>query len=168
MSGQLPTSSSNNPTVFATATSSTPSPRPNLDLSSLPAYIDKDAGRGYLYLETLPVNKDAWLQEVQGYERLSKPGHPNLLKYHGGHYYCGQRCIALDPADTHGVVHRDIKLENILLTASQEALISDLRISDALEENGHATGDMGTYGFKAPGMKGKYTAKVDAFSFGAL
>ncbi|KAF9540652.1 hypothetical protein EC957_003937 [Mortierella hygrophila] len=196
------------------------------------AYVDKDAGRGYLYLTTLSAgeqgtiikvlaidedwgydreivlkifsneNQASWLQEVQGYERVSNPGHPNVLKYYGGFYYCRQRCIALDLADPNlqehemanreqmsrrhiqdlargichglnylhsmGVVHRDIKPENILLTESQEALVSDLGLSDALDENGEATGDNGTDGFRAPEIEGTYTTKVDAFSFGAL
>ncbi|KAF9124078.1 hypothetical protein BGX30_001112, partial [Mortierella sp. GBA39] len=99
-------------------------------VAPLEAYVDKDAGRGYLYLKTLSAgdqgtiikvlaidedwedereivlkifsseNKASWLQEVQGYERVSNPGHPNVLKYYGGFYYCHQRCIALDLADT--------------------------------------------------------------------
>ncbi|KAG9069769.1 hypothetical protein KI688_009094 [Linnemannia hyalina] len=99
-------------------------------VTPLEAYVDTDAGRGYLYLTTLSAgeqgtiikvlaidedweddreivlkifsnaNQASWLQEVQGYERVSNPGHPNVLKYYGGFYYCRQRCIALDLADT--------------------------------------------------------------------
>ncbi|KAF9541079.1 hypothetical protein EC957_003406 [Mortierella hygrophila] len=110
-------------------------------VNPLEAYVDKDAGRGYLYLTTLSageqgtiikvlaidedweddreivlkifssVNKESWLQEVQGYERVSNPGHPNVLKYYGGFYYCDQRCIAMDLADSnlqeHEVANRD-------------------------------------------------------------
>ncbi|KAF9147808.1 hypothetical protein BG015_010501 [Linnemannia schmuckeri] len=136
-------------------------------------------------------NAEIWLQEVQGYEKISKPGHPNILRYCGGFYYCGQWCIVLDlagmtprqlkKADRNwmlkhhiqclardifqelnyvhnmGVVNRDSKPENTLLTASWGALVPDLGMSDAVDETELAIGDMGTGEFKAPEIEGSYT-----------
>ncbi|KAG9069767.1 hypothetical protein KI688_009092 [Linnemannia hyalina] len=48
-------------------------------------------------------------------------------------------CHRLNYLHSMGVVHWDIKPEKILLVASREALVSNLGLSDALDENGQAT-----------------------------
>ena len=86
-----------------------------------------------------------------------------------------QLCESLQAAHDAGVIHRDIKPHNILLTRSGEIRITDFGIAQVQQEGGDngltKTGAvMGTWGFMAPEQKSdakNVDARADLYSVGA-
>ncbi|CAN6337026.1 unnamed protein product [Urochloa humidicola] len=71
------------------------------------------------------------------------------------------------------LIHRDVKLDNILLNAGLEAKIADFGLSKAFNhDNGQAVMERiaGTYGYMDPEYRatGNPTAKSDVYSFGVI
>ena len=88
-----------------------------------------------------------------------------------------QICQALSYLHAHKIVHRDIKLENVLLSNSEiataKAKLADFGLSQHLSEaenRGSAQAMVGTRGYLAPEVaKGQlYTTKADLWSLGCL
>uniref|UniRef100_A0A1D1YSR6 non-specific serine/threonine protein kinase n=2 Tax=Anthurium amnicola TaxID=1678845 RepID=A0A1D1YSR6_9ARAE len=69
-----------------------------------------------------------------------------------------------------GILHRDLKSENLLLGEDMHVKVADFGISCLESQRGSAKGFMGTYRWMSPEMiKGKqYTRKVDVYSFGIV
>ena len=85
-----------------------------------------------------------------------------------------QLCESLQAAHDAGVIHRDIKPHNILLTRSGEIRITDFGIAQVQQEGDNGltkTGAvMGTWGFMAPEQKSdakNVDARADLYSVGA-
>lgn len=71
------------------------------------------------------------------------------------------------------IIHRDVKPQNILLTASMKAKVADFGISMFRTEKGSPykmTGETGTYRYMAPEVlrSEEYDHKVDIWSFGMV
>lgn len=94
-------------------------------------------------------------------------------------------CQALAFVHSHGIVHRDIKLNNILLTPERHVVLSDFGISKVLEEklrkdvdvtntlstvSGSGKLIMGTKGYMAPEVLrgGEVTPAADVYSLGVV
>ncbi|KAI4341401.1 hypothetical protein MLD38_026130 [Melastoma candidum] len=84
--------------------------------------------------------------------------------------------IALDIAHgmqylhSQGVLHRDLKSENILLSEDMCVKVADFGISCLESQTGSAKGFTGTYRWMAPEMikEKHHTKKVDVYSFGIV
>ncbi|KAF8930785.1 hypothetical protein BGZ47_000389 [Haplosporangium gracile] len=70
------------------------------------------------------------------------------------------------------IVHRDIKSDNILLSASREILIADFGVAGRVNKRGELKGFMGTPPFMAPEITRekscRYRMSVDCYSLGML
>ncbi|KAL8141968.1 hypothetical protein V2J09_015000 [Rumex salicifolius] len=69
-----------------------------------------------------------------------------------------------------GVLHRDLKSENLLLGADMTVKVADFGISCLESQCGSAKGFTGTYRWMAPEMikEKQHTKKVDVYSFGIV
>ncbi len=85
--------------------------------------------------------------------------------------------VAIDYAHRAGVIHRDLKPQNIVIDAAGEPRIIDFGIakrlgleSDPAQAAGRAEGALGTYGYMSPEQLrgGPFDGRTDVFSLGAL
>ncbi|KAJ8903585.1 hypothetical protein NDN08_004689 [Rhodosorus marinus] len=65
------------------------------------------------------------------------------------------------------IIHRDIKPGNVLLSESNECLLTDFGFSRFIDSDGRMTGETGSYKYMAPEVvrHGPYSAKADTYSF---
>mmetsp|Transcript_88039 Transcript_88039/g.107832 ORF Transcript_88039/g.107832 Transcript_88039/m.107832 type:complete len:268 (-) Transcript_88039:410-1213(-) len=90
--------------------------------------------------------------------------------------YFNQLCHAVITCHEYGIIHRDIKPQNILLGYNYELKLTDFGLSKILNENEIYNGTpimntyVGTMGYQAPEIiEGQiYTNKVDIFSIGVV
>jgi len=87
-------------------------------------------------------------------------------------FYAAEILLGLEHLHEHGIVYRDLKLENLLLTPDGHIKITDFGLSkEGMHTDTSSTGTFcGTPEYMAPEMlQGKgYTTAVDWWSFGAL
>ena len=105
------------------------------------------------------------------------------LRYHMNHaperrlneervkFYTRCLCEALVEVHAAGIIHRDIKPDNIVIKANGYCLLTDFGISKVMDENGTCTGSSGTRSYMPPEALRKpfvQTKKVDSYSLGVL
>ncbi|AOG60727.1 serine/threonine protein kinase [Spiroplasma helicoides] len=85
-------------------------------------------------------------------------------------YYFGALCIAIDDAHKLGIVHRDIKPDNVLLTKSGEVKLGDFGISIMEGVSKEENKVVGTPRYMAPEVitKKKPTPQSDIYSLGIM
>ncbi|GAB5358720.1 hypothetical protein AAMO2058_000482900 [Amorphochlora amoebiformis] len=83
-------------------------------------------------------------------------------------FYAAQVLLGLEHIHAHGVIYRDLKLENVLLDHWGNARLSDLGLAVVTDKP--IKGYAGTPGYTAPEMiaNHRYTNAVDIFSFGVM
>ena len=79
-------------------------------------------------------------------------------------------CTALEICHRHGIIHRDIKDENIFISADGVFKLGDFGIAMKLSQTGRTAAMRGTPIFMAPEIYhgGKYNASVDIYSLGIV
>ncbi len=104
------------------------------------------------------------LQLVDGSARGPLSMEENLL-------VCRQICEALAHAHDNRVVHRDVKLDNVMLTQSLQVKLLDFGLAKALDENPHASQFIvGTPSYMSPEQLagGIVDERTDIYSLGVL
>ena len=125
-----------------------------------------DAGYGYYYFTMEYVKGENLKQRIERAEN-------RVIPFHDGLEILYNTCLGLNFAHQMGVVHRDLKPDNILLTENGRAKISDFGLARSMDvEKGlTATGDtVGTPYYMAPEqLRGdKPDARVDIYALGIL
>lgn len=79
-------------------------------------------------------------------------------------------CRALTALHRHGVVHRDVKPENVIVTADGRVVLIDLNASRKISETDKDTVVMGTVGYASPEQLGvsQSDARTDIYAAGVL
>ena len=82
-----------------------------------------------------------------------------------------QLCAALEHAHSNSILHRDIKMENVMLTRDIRVKLLDFGLAKALDQNPHASAFIvGTPSYMSPEqVRGDFLdARTDIFSLGVL
>ncbi|KAK9926895.1 hypothetical protein M0R45_024103 [Rubus argutus] len=95
--------------------------------------------------------------------------HPNILTFVGACKKPPVFCIITEYLSG-GILHRDLKSENLLLGEDMSVKVADFGISCLESQCGSAKGFTGTYRWMAPEMikEKHHTKKVDVYSFGIV
>jgi calcium-dependent protein kinase len=76
---------------------------------------------------------------------------------------------AINHCHAQGIVHRDIKPDNIMITNSETVRLIDFGLSKASKNNRNLTTVAGTPYYMAPEvLEGSYSQKADIWSLGVL
>lgn len=77
---------------------------------------------------------------------------------------------ALTTCEARGILHRDIKPQNIFVSADGTYKLGDFGIARTLEDNGSLTAGIGTYNYMAPEVYNKqhYDHRADIYSLGIV
>lgn len=79
-------------------------------------------------------------------------------------------CNALEACHNVGIIHRDIKPQNIFLSPKGIFKLGDFGIARKMEHSTRATGNVGTYSYMAPEVASnqKYGKTIDIYSLGLV
>ena len=79
-------------------------------------------------------------------------------------------CIALDILHKNGLVHRDVKPENIVVDNKGRVVLIDFNVSKQISHNNRDTVIMGTVGYAPPEQMGisQSDARTDVYAAGIL
>jgi serine/threonine protein kinase/tetratricopeptide (TPR) repeat protein len=111
------------------------------------------------------------MEYVDG-ETLRQKFQPSIARIDTVLGYATQMCEALEHAHTKGVVHRDIKADNIMINSSNQVKVMDFglaKLKGALKLT-RSSSTVGTLAYMAPEQLqgGESDARSDIFSFGVL
>jgi len=125
-------------------------------------------GRPYVAMRFLPGGSLSDRRR-RGQDNKPVPGHPSLL-----HHWLPAIAEALDFVHRSGVIHRDVKPDNIFFDARWNAFLGDFGIAKVLESGGAVQKDatmtktgmpVGTYAYLAPEVLGnRAVAASDQYS----
>ena len=112
------------------------------------------------------------MEYVEGITLKQYLGAKGVLPWKEAVDYASQICAGLEHAHKKGIVHKDIKPENIMITKEGILKITDFGIAKALNQGTVATGGltMGSVHYFSPEQaRGSFTdAKTDLYSLGIL
>eukprot|EP00118_Oscarella_pearsei_P001406 m.7359 g.7359 ORF g.7359 m.7359 type:complete len:620 (+) comp18475_c0_seq1:293-2152(+) len=105
---------------------------------------------------------------VSGGELQKHIGAKGRLDENETRKYIRQITFAVEYMHKAGVIHRDLKVENLLLDENYDVKIIDFGLSNALEEGGHLMTQCGSPAYAAPEVFSRkpYDAAVDVWSIG--
>lgn len=111
-----------------------------------------------IVLELCPSNLSCQIKSLNDIERIS---------------IIIEICSAMKEVHKAGIIHRDLKLENILLDKNNHVKLSDFSICTFFDNNGsmNHTQMIGTLKFMAPEIileQTDYNEKIDVYSFGVV
>ena len=111
------------------------------------------------------------LEMAQGGELFSLVARKQILDEDEARHFFQQVVLGLEYLHSHGIFHRDLKLENILLDSDQGRLwVADLGYSKSTQDS-HPHSTVGTPAYIAPEIlaRGQYDGRqVDIWSLGVI
>jgi len=139
--------------------------------------VEEETGRPYFVMD-LVLDADGNPMTLEGFRKAGKVTETLAERWYD------DLCEALDYCHSRGVVHRDVKLNNVLLDAAGHAVLSDFGVSRIFDPGvrndlqvtttfveGETAGThpvMGTYWYLAPELRkgGEATAASDWYALG--
>lgn len=91
-------------------------------------------------------------------------------RYRGAKHVLGAVCNALSVLHQNGIVHRDVKPENIIISDEGRVVLTDFNISRRISTNTKDTVVMGTVGYASPEQLGVTATdtRTDIYAMGVL
>ena len=150
----------------------------DLVLRSFPKHLDAYEILCSIRCENLPEIYDAFdvadgqivLEEHINGITLSEVLQTGLYNYRGARKALKQVCIALSALHSKGIIHRDVKPENVMVDSNGRVVLLDFNTSRIESTANKDTVIMGTVGYASPEQLGlsQTDARTDIYAAGVL
>ena len=134
----------------------------SLDHPNIVKYYETYNDQKYIYLVM------EYITGMPLFEKITKQENQTFGEHQAARYMRGL-FQAINHCHAQNIVHRDIKPDNIMITADNTVRLIDFGLSKATKNNKNMTTVAGTPFYMAPEvLEGSYSAKADIWSLGVL